>query len=987
MDTSSHDKQLSELKECVVNNSENASFTLGTGKLATPQKRVEDAAPNLCTPATVKSPLDFSTVTVEQLGITPESFVKTPSGKPSSLQKARRRSTVGVRGSPETNCLIRFIAQQRSLKNATRSPLAHNSPFQGSLGLYRHASALKERMAAFQSAFHSVQESERMASGPAVSKADGESQTSYLTKKQGLVEYQHSGFPVNSSSKRRRISSQSSPDDHLSSAKGKVALVQVINNQTCAVGTPTDLAEKSSDIGPAQPGCVVAPLPELMETSPGLGVADCVKGTQSVVAVPVVISDTAPAIRSPGTLVCRSSSPPTKTFVLRSVLKKPGKLFAENIKEYNLCDDGAHLIPDPSDCCKEQRAGRENCKTPDFLNLKKRKRVTFGEDLSPEVFDESLPANTPLCKGGTPVCQRNINAASPLQSPVHEPLLQPNFDDNEENLENIEPAHISFAILSPSKSSPSETLPGTDTCGSLNNHEEISRVGRPTRTSHKRKRLMSSAEEDVCNSYATEAEPCEEKKMNRRKSQERKCTSKALPRKKQVLKSYRKKKRRGKKSVEKCLYGKRDIASKKPLLSPIPELPEVSEMTALAECTQRTCSDDFSVSGELEEVISLEIPVKRETTLLPLEEGSPKLDPAFDQSRVSELCCCLLPGTAASEEGTNPNNRDTGRNGNSRAESKCQHAEEPKTETKTESNPVPCASVTQEHIVSDSPKPLCSPWCQEFSKDDQNTENLREILTVSENMNIKCEKESACSALKGNLQCDPFPSDSERERNCSEDILLKNLNEPTSPSKNAGRKRTEIGHITSGKGRKRRYSRNFCERQSSYLEQNGNSASSRSGESSSEVSVGNPQLCEDLSAALEQSFQRASTKPKVRRSSRLQGILEDTGLIWMLPPTPPTSQKMKRRRTICAFDSRGFESMSSREETLSSRQSLDALPSIPDNEGQGVGSSKLPGRRRKSICVSTLPNAESTTLSESTTEPSGFKRRSFLKKEESSQLP
>ncbi|XP_075805923.1 cell division cycle-associated protein 2 isoform X2 [Microtus pennsylvanicus] len=986
MDTSSHDKQLAELKECVVNNSENASFILGTGKLVTPQKRVEDAAPNLCTPATVKSPLDFSTVTVEQLGITPESFVKTPSGKSSSLQKARRRSAVGVRGSPETNCLIRFIAQQRSLKNATRSPLALNSPFQGTPGHSRHARTLKERMAAFQSAFHSVQETERMASGLAVSKADGESHTSYLTKKEGLVEYQHSGFPVNSSSKRRRISSQNSPDHHLSSAKEKVVPMQVINNQTCAVDTSADLAE-SSDIGPAQPGCVVAPLPELLETSPGLGVADCVEGTQSVVAVPVdtpapqVNSNTAPAIRSPGTLVCRGSSPPTKTFVLRSVLKKPSRLFAENIKEYNLCDDGAHLIPDPSNCCKEQRAGRENCKTPDFLNLKKRKRVTFGEELSPEVFDESLPANTPLCKGGTPVCQRNINAASPLQSPVHEPLLQPNFDDNEENLENIEPAHVSFAILSPSKSSLSETLPGTDTCGSLNNHEEISHVSRPTRTSHKRKRLMSSAEEDVCNSYATEAEPSEEKKMNRRKSQEGKCTSKALPRKKQVLKSYRKKKRRGKKSVEKCLYGKRDIASKKPLLSPIPELPEVSEMTALADCTQRTCSDDFSVSGELEEVISLEIPVKRET-LLPLEEGLPELDPAFDQSRVYELCCCLLPGTAASEEGTNPNNRDTGRNSNSRAESKCQCAEEPKTETKTESNSVPCAYVTQEHIVSDSPKPLCSPWCQEFSKDDQNTENLCDSLTVSENMNIKCKKESACSALKGNLQCDPFPSDSERERNCSEDILVTNLNESTRPSKNAGRKHAENGRITSGRERKRRYSRNFCERQSSYLEQNGNSASSRSGESSSEVIVGNPQLCEDLSAALEQSFQRASTKPKVRRSSRLQGSLEDTGLVWMLPPTPPTSQETKRRRTICAFDSRGFESISSsREETISSGQNPGALPSIPGSEGQGVGSSKLPGRRRKSICVSTLTNAESTT------EPPGFKRRSFLKKGESSQLP
>lgn len=390
--------------------------------------------------------------------------------------------------------------------------------------------------------------------------------------------------------------------------------------------------------------------------------------------------------------------------------------------------------------------------------------------------------------------------------------------------------------------------------------------------------------------------------------------------------------------------------------------------------------DDFSISGELEEVISLEIPIKRET-LLPLEEGSPELDPAFDQSRVSELCSCLLPGTAASEEGTNPNNRDTGRNSNFRAESKCQHAEEPKTDTKAESNPVPCASVTQEHVVSGSPKPLCSPWCQEFSKDDQNTDNLCEILTVSENMNIKYEKESACSSLRGNLQCDPFPSDSERERDCSEDILVKNLNESTSPSKSAGRNRAENGHITSGRGRKRRYSRNFCERQSSYLEQNGNSASSHSGESSSEVSVGNPQLFEDLSAALEQSFQRASTQLKVRRSTRLQGSLEDMGLVWMLPPTPPTSQKTKRRRTICAFDSRGFESMSSREETISSEQNPGALPSIPGSEGQSVGSSKLPGRRRKSVCVSTLPNAESTT------EPPGFKRRSFLKKGESSQLP
>ncbi|KGL78436.1 Cell division cycle-associated protein 2, partial [Tinamus guttatus] len=32
----------------------------------------------------------------------------------------------------------------------------------------------------------------------------------------------------------------------------------------------------------------------------------------------------------------------------------------------------------------------------------KKKRVTFGEDLSPEIFDRTLPASTPLHKGATP---------------------------------------------------------------------------------------------------------------------------------------------------------------------------------------------------------------------------------------------------------------------------------------------------------------------------------------------------------------------------------------------------------------------------------------------------------------------------------------------------------------------------------------------------------------------------------------------------------
>lgn len=94
---------------------------------------------------------------------------------------------------------------------------------------------------------------------------------------------------------------------------------------------------------------------------------------------------------------------------------------------------------------------------PAFLNIRKRKRVTFGEDLSPEVFDESLPANTPLRKGGTPVRRKDLSSISPLlleQSPVpvQLQLSQPNFDDKGENLvsvKNVEQTCFYFHQTSP----------------------------------------------------------------------------------------------------------------------------------------------------------------------------------------------------------------------------------------------------------------------------------------------------------------------------------------------------------------------------------------------------------------------------------------------------------------------------------------------------------------------------------------------------------
>lgn len=250
MDTNSKDKEPSEVRESANNNAENASFILGTGKLVTPQKHAAGMTPYHCTPDTFKTPLNFSTVTMEQLGVIPESLVKNSSEKSSSyLKKSRRRSTIGTRGSPETNHLIRFIAQQRILKNAKRSPLAQDSPFHGSPGLYRNVNSLRERMSAFQSAFHPIKENEKMTDCPKVSEVEGGSETTGLTNMEGLGEHQHSGFSEKLC-KRRRMSMQSSSDDTLSTAE----------------------RQKSSELRLTQPGCVVnesSPCLALLEVSSG----------------------------------------------------------------------------------------------------------------------------------------------------------------------------------------------------------------------------------------------------------------------------------------------------------------------------------------------------------------------------------------------------------------------------------------------------------------------------------------------------------------------------------------------------------------------------------------------------------------------------------------------------------------------------------------------------------------------------------------------
>ncbi|XP_004685278.1 PREDICTED: cell division cycle-associated protein 2 [Condylura cristata] len=983
--------------------SEKASFILES-KFVTPQKQAAEVTPYLCTPDTFKSPMNFSTVTVEQLGITPESFVKNSSGKSSSyLKKSRRRSTVGARGSPETNHLIRFIAQQRNLKNAAKSPLVHSSPFQSSPGLYRNVNSLRERISAFQSAFHSVKENEKMTE---ISEAEGEFETTDQTKKRSVGECQQCEFPAKLSSKRRRLSSQSNSEESLTDVldlQTFSAVTSADTDRACAAETSlAEFSEKSSESCLTQSGYLVeepVPFLNLREASSGVKVVTCAEDREASAAVSLgrvseVSTDTGPGVKSAVAPLCKRDIPSSEPFVLRSVLKKPSvRPFQESLQEHcdNLCEGGTHpnLTATLVNCCKEQKAdGQENYKVPAFLNMRKRKRVTFGEDLSPEVFDESLPANTPLRKGGTPVCQKDLSGLRPLlldQSPVPEQLLQPNFDDKGENLENIEPLQVSFAVLSPlSQSSISETLSGTDTFSSSNNQEKMStcKVGTVTRTSKRRSQLISFTEETVCNLLNTEAQPCKEKKTRRRKSQENQGKARAPPRRSQALKGCRKKKGKGKKTVQKSLYGERDIASKKPLLSPIPELPESSEMTPSAPSTRRLGSDDFNSDGELEEAQVL----KRKNHLP--QNSSDAQFKVFNPHEVSEFCSSnmqsYLPLVSDTlDQDANINTIEVNGNKNiPNAEIKLESENELQPGAEHGNSQISC-TVMDQHIMSDYSKTGFTEQSQEFVA-GQNVGNPFQSFKISEDKNIKCEKQDDLLASEGELHPQHLMLDSLKEFDCPDGVSIDSIKESQSGREELGRNNPKSSSSVSGRERKqRRRSVCYSHGQSLYWEKNENHQPCVNG--AIEAGLENDEVYKELSDCIEQTFQRTNRGTQVRRSTRLQKDSENEGLVWVSLPLPAascTSQKTKRR-TICTFDSRGLENLSSRKETPSSRQKPWMPPSDLGKENSaGVTAilSDVPGKRRKSFCTSTLSSTKNTTQAKS------YKQRTSLSQKRENSL-
>nr|XP_056716879.1 cell division cycle-associated protein 2 [Euleptes europaea] len=127
---------------------------LGNANYVTPNKCEGETKAN-CEMINQTTPsIDFSVLTAADFGITPDSFTnhsgkRWRGGVKSILKKLRRQSTIGIRGSPENNALIRYIAHRKRIK--TDDPPSQATPFQRNV-------LLKDKIAAFQSSFEPLKE-------------------------------------------------------------------------------------------------------------------------------------------------------------------------------------------------------------------------------------------------------------------------------------------------------------------------------------------------------------------------------------------------------------------------------------------------------------------------------------------------------------------------------------------------------------------------------------------------------------------------------------------------------------------------------------------------------------------------------------------------------------------------------------------------------------------------------------------------------------
>ncbi|XP_039515723.1 cell division cycle-associated protein 2 isoform X3 [Pimephales promelas] len=482
--------------------------------------------------------VDFSKLTPSQFGISTDSFLPSSKIKDKSRVaqlKSRRRSTIGVRGSPETNSLICYRARQAA-KTPPRTPqLLQGSPF-----LLR-CDSLKKKMAAFQCLMEEDDDEED----------EQKKNEENGSAKNTLAEYSMNG-KENPLTKQSQFASMTPP--------------------------------------PSKKRCWAPPV-------------EC---EDKITETPL----------------------PYPTFIIQ---QEQGVKCSESQNQRSLSevdsDAKNELLSLPMLSKPDVKPADDNMGS----SMRKKKQVRFGAPLSPEFFDKTLPPSTPLQKGGTPMCPQSSTGPkrSLLKTPQRcdAPLPQPDFNSpqfngaspdlvinrrsagllfSDEVFEEIE--KISFPsiedespsykpsknckdVLSaedprqpqaedsevmnaafqeeddePSNSQTEEKLPGPTSDQPLALSISTVEVDRESE---------SSAISERTHSFNSSTEPTRSRNRKRKQSGEpepetRRSLRSAAASASGKMKTSGVNKRFGNK-VDRSLYGKRDYASKNPLLSPIIE--------------------------------------------------------------------------------------------------------------------------------------------------------------------------------------------------------------------------------------------------------------------------------------------------------------------------------------------------------------------------------------------------------------------------------
>ncbi|NWR00457.1 CDCA2 protein, partial [Paradoxornis webbianus] len=169
-------------------------------------------------------------------------------------------------------------------------------------------------------------------------------------------------------------------------------------------------------------------------------------------AEPVEDSGILDGKQTPGTPVGPGNNIPScelsqSSSLLRSILKKtpglePGDSpkvgsLRRSLKKYPNTDrGGGGESAAVSSCVKTFETLQTDTREEQSSKTPRKKKVTFGQVLSPEIFDQNLPANTPLRRGASPGCPQSHSPRARPGLP-EEPLPLLDFGWDEEGVEPL----------------------------------------------------------------------------------------------------------------------------------------------------------------------------------------------------------------------------------------------------------------------------------------------------------------------------------------------------------------------------------------------------------------------------------------------------------------------------------------------------------------------------------------------------------------------